>query len=222
MTRPRILVTRPVEGADDLAGLLAARGFAPVAVPTVAIDIDSTVAAVDRLLATLDGVDWLVITSTNGARAVAARLGKRPLPPSVRVAAVGPATATALNESGIAVDHVPDGYLTVAIAEGLGSLSGRRVVLARADAATPDLRAALLRRGARVEEVVAYRTIESPPTSRDPLSACLADGLAGISFTSGSTVSGLVRLASPVVRHRARALPALCIGSGTPRAPPGA
>jgi uroporphyrinogen III methyltransferase / synthase len=215
---PRILVTRPVEGGQDLAALLAARGLEPVAVPTVAIDIESTSSAVDGMLAALDGADWLVLTSANGARAVAARLGERALPPGVRVAAVGPATAGALSESGIGVDHVPNDYITVAIADGLGPLSGRRVLLARADAATPDLREALMARGAVVEEVIAYRTLEAPPTSRDPLRASLADGLSGIAFTSGSTVRGLVRLASPVDRGRARALPALCIGPVTARA----
>ena len=218
MTPPRILVTRPAEGADDLAALLTERGLEPVVVPTVAIDIESTVAAVDRMLATLDGADWLVLTSANGARAIAARLGDGVLPPGVRVAAVGPATAAALSAAGIGVDHVPDEFLTVAIVDGLGPLAGSRVVLARADAATPDLRQALAARGADVDDVVAYRTIVGPPTSRDRLRASLDDGLAGIAFTSGSTVRGLVRLASPVDRGRARALPALCIGPITARA----
>ena len=217
MIQRRILVTRPAGDADGLADLLAERGLESVAVPTVAIDTESTAPAVARMVASLGGAGWLVVTSANGARAVAARLGDGALPPGVRVAAVGPATAEALSEAGIGVDHVPDDYLTVAIAQGLGPLSGRRVVLARADAATPDLREALLARGADVEEVVAYRTIEGPPASRDAIRASLADGLAGIAFTSGSTVRGLVRLASPLDRGRARALPALCIGPVTAR-----
>jgi uroporphyrinogen-III synthase len=94
-------------------------------------------------------------------------------------------------------------------------------VVARADAASPDLRDALLARGARVEEVIAYRTIEGPPTSRDRMRACLADGLAGVAFTSGSTVRGLMRLTSGIDRGRARALPAFCIGPITARAASG-
>jgi uroporphyrinogen-III synthase len=218
MTPRRILVTRPAESADDLVALLADRGLESVPVPTVAIDIESTAPGVDRMLATLDGAAWLVLTSVNGARAVAARIGNGALPPGVRVAAVGPATAEALSGAGINVDHVPDEFLTVAIADGMGQLAGRRVVLARADAATPDLRQALLARGADVEEVIAYRTIEGPSSSRHPLRASLAYGVAGIAFTSGSTVRGLVSLASPIDRGRARALPALCIGPVTARA----
>jgi uroporphyrinogen-III synthase len=215
---PRILVTRPEEGADDLAALLERRGMDPVRVPTVAIDRDSTASAVDAMLETLDGADWLVLTSANGARAVTARLDGRPLPARVRVAAVGPATAAALRSAGLKVEHMPDEYLTVAIVDGLGAVDGCRVFLARADPATADLRDALLARGARVEEVIAYRTIEGPPTSRDPLRVCLNDGLAGVAFTSGSTVRGLIRLTSGIDRGRARALPAFCIGPVTARA----
>ena len=215
MKSHRILVTRPAESADDLAALLMDRGLHPVCVPTVAIDLDAHSPSLEAMLESLDGADWLVLTSANGARALTARLGDRRLPTGVRVAAVGPATADALRRGGVAVDHVPDAYLTVAIAEGLGAIDGRRVVLARADAATPDLREALLARGARVEEVVAYRTLEGPATSRDALSAALADGLAGVAFTSGSTVRGVIRLASAVDRGRLQALPAFCIGPVT-------
>jgi len=214
---PRILVTRPAAQDDPLCRLLAARGLEPVAVPTVEIDTGSSADDLDAMLAGLGGADWLVLTSANGAEALAGRVGENgyDLPPTTRVAAVGPATADALAAAGIRVDHVPPEYLTAAIVDGLGALAGRRVVLARADAATPDLRTALVTRGALVEEVIAYRTIEGPGSSRDPLHAALQRELDGIAFTSGSTVRGLTRLASAIDRGRARALPAFCIGPVT-------
>ncbi len=212
-----ILVTRPTAQAPELASLLAERGLEPVSVPTVAIDSHGCAAALDEMLRGLDNVDWLVLTSANGAEALGARLAMTDavLPTGLRVAAVGPATAEALQQAGIRVDHVPADYLTVAIADGLGDLRGRRVVLARADAATPDLREALLAGGAVVEEVVAYRTVEGPAASRDPLQAALHGRLRGITFTSSSTVRGLLRLASSLDRGRARSLPAFCIGPVT-------
>lgn len=213
----RILVTRPAGQADELCAELREHGFAPIAIPTVEIDGRSTADRLDAMLDTLDGAAWLVITSANGAHALADRLatGGRSLPAGLRVAAVGPATAEALASAGIAVDHVPDDYITVAIAHGMGDVAGRRVVLARADAATPDLCEALVAAGARVEEVVAYRTIEGPATSRDPLRVALQQDLAGVTFTSSSTVRGLLRLASPTDRQRARSIPGLCIGPVT-------
>lgn len=214
----RILVTRPAEQAGELCAALRTHGFEPISVPTVAIDRASAAADLDAMLAGgLDHTDWLVVTSANGALALAERMaaGGRALPPEIRLAAVGPATAGALEDAGLRVDHVPDRYLTVAIAEGLGDVAGRRVVLARADAATPDLRNALLEAGADVTEVVAYRTVEGPAESRDALHVALQRDLRGVTFTSSSTVRGLMRLASPIDRQRARAIPALCIGPVT-------
>ncbi len=197
--------------------MLRDRGIEAVCVPTVAIDTDSAASELDAALGSLDGAAWLVVTSQNGAHAIAQCLAERNgrIPSTTRVAAVGSATADALTESGIEVAHVPDDYLTGAIASGLGDVANRRVVLARADAATPQLREALIARGARVEEVVAYRTVEGPAAGRDALHAALQRDLGGIAFTSGSTVRGLLSLASAFDRARARNLPAFCIGPVT-------
>lgn len=215
-----LLVTRPTHQAPELHALLRQRGLATIGVPTVEIDRTMVAGRLDDMLDGLDGAAWLILTSANGADAVTDRLGATTgrLPAAVRVAAVGPATADALRAAGIEVDHVPPTYLTGAIAQGLGDLRGRRVVLARADAATPDLRGALRARGAIVEEVVAYRTVEGPAASRDLLPGALHAHLHGVTFTSSSTVRGLMRLASTVDRFRVRAIPAFCIGPVTARA----
>ena len=216
MTR-RILVTRPRSPEDDLHRRLEAHGFEPLHVPCIEIDRESTAPDLEAMLRALDGADWLVITSANGAAALVDSIAATgiAIPTGTRVAAVGPATAQTLTRTGIRVDHVPDAYLTAAIAPGLGDVSGRRIVLARADSATPVLREALQARGASVEEVVAYRTVEGPASSRDRIRFALHRDLDGVTFTSSSTVRGLLRLASPIDRARARSVPAFCIGPPT-------
>lgn len=214
-----LLVTRPAQQAAELVGLLAERGIDAISVPTVEIAPAQAGGALDDAIFSLDDAAWLVITSVNGAAALVARLTAlgRALPVDLLVAAVGPATAAALQAGGVRVDHVPSRYRTVAIAEGLGDLVGRRVVLARADAATRDLRDALVERGAVVEEVVAYHTVEGPANSRDTIRSALAQRLDGVTFTSGSTVRGLHALLSPPEALRATALPGYCIGPVTAR-----
>jgi uroporphyrinogen-III synthase len=214
-----LLVTRPAGQAAELVSLLAERGINAISVPTVEIAPARPGGALDDAIRSLDGAAWLVITSVNGAAVLLERLAalRRSLPEGVRVAAVGPATAGALRMGGLQVDHVPSRYRTVAIAEGLGEVAGKRVMLARADAATRDLRDALLERGALVEEVVAYRTMLGPAGSRDRIRAALAQPLDGVTFTSGSTVRGLRALLSPPEALRATVLPAYCIGPVTAR-----
>lgn len=214
-----LLVTRPASQAAELVALLAEHGIDAISVPTVAIAPAPPDGALDDAIRSLETAAWLVITSVNGASAFLERLATldRSLPKGVRVAAVGPTTAAALEEGGVRVDHIPSHYRTVAIADGLGEVAGRRIVLARADAATPDLRDILSSRGALVEEVVAYRTVEGPAASRDSVRAALAQPLDGVTFTSGSTVRGLHALLSPPEALRATALPAYCIGPVTAR-----
>ena len=212
----RLLVTRPIGQAPELIAALAAIGIDCTPIPTVAIE-EAPVVELDRAIENLHHAGWLVVTSANGAEALRRRLTARaaPLPAALRVAAVGPETAAALNRGGIRVDHVPTQFLTSAIATGLGDVTGRLVLLARSDAATPELADDLRRRGARVEEIVAYRTLEGPWESRDPLHRALSEHLDGITFTSGSTVRGLLALTSAEDAARARLLPAYCIGPVT-------
>lgn len=214
-----LLVTRPAPQAPELVALLAERGIGAISVPTVEIAPALPDGGLDAAIRTLDGAAWLVITSVNGAAALLGRLAvlDQSLPVGLRLAAVGSATASALEMGGLRVDHVPPRYRTVAIADGLGDVAGRRVVLARADGATPDLHKALRSRGALVEEVVAYRTVEGPAASRERVRAALAQPLDGVTFTSGSTVRGLHALLSPPDALRATALPAYCIGPVTAR-----
>lgn len=222
--RPReplttLLVTRPAAQAGELVATLNARGIDAISVPTVEIAPARAGGPLDEAIRSLSGAAWLVITSVNGAAALASRLEALDLrlPAGLRLAAVGPATAAALRAGGLRVDHVPSRYRTVAIAEGLGDVEGRRVVLARADAATPELSDELRRRGAVVEEVVAYRTTEAPAASRERLRIALRQPLDGVIFTSGSTVRGLAALLAPGDSVRATALPAYCIGPVTAR-----
>jgi uroporphyrinogen III methyltransferase/synthase len=178
-----VIVTRPLGEADPLVGELRRQGYRVHAVPTVVTEA-ATVAATD-----LDGYDWIVVTSATGVAALPA------IPAGVRWAAVGPATADALRRRGVEPEIVPEIAIGTAIAAELPDPAGQRVLLARADAATPDLPDALRRRGAEVVELAVYRTVEAPPASRALLSAALADpDLRAVVFTSGSAVRGFVGL----------------------------
>jgi uroporphyrinogen-III synthase len=95
--------------------------------------------------------DWIVVTSRNGARELARRLTGRPQ----RLAAIGPGTAEALREHGLAVDLVP----AIHTQEGLlAELPEGRVLLAAAEGAR---RLLIDERGA--DFLPLYRTVELRP-----------------------------------------------------------
>jgi uroporphyrinogen-III synthase len=92
----------------------------------------------------------------------------------------------------------------------LPDVEGKRVALVRASAADTDLPDILRRRGATIEEVTAYRTVEAPAESAQPLRTALADpDLRAAVFASGSAVRGFIGLGGT------KQLPAITIGART-------
>jgi len=95
---------------------------------------------------------------------------------------------------------------------------GDRVLLLRGDLADHELPDALRARGAEVDDVVAYRTVEAPDSSRRLLRRAIEAGrVDAVLFTSGSTVRGLVALAAAESLIDVTTIPAICIGPETAR-----
>lgn len=193
-----ILVTRPHGPNDPLAAALERLGYRVHAVPTVETVAERFDAAV------LAGCDWVVVTSAQGVHAMPS------IPAGPRFAAVGDRTAAALRARGVEAAHVPPQASGASLGDTLPDVAGKRIALVRASAADSDLPARLRERGAIVEEVTAYRTVEGPAASGPPLQVALADPqLAAVVFASGSAVRGYVRLGGPT------RLPAITIGPRT-------
>ncbi len=205
----RILITRARHQADVLARALESHGAAVLAVPAIRIDPPASWDSLDDALKALDQYDWLVLTSVNGVEALGARMralagtrltgGRLLLPPErgLRVAAMGPATARALEAQGIAVDVIPEQYVAESLAASLREqVFGKRVLLVRAKVARDVLPAELEKAGARVDIAEAYETVV-PQESSAALRRIFAlrdQGPDAVTFTSSSTVTNFWRL----------------------------
>jgi uroporphyrinogen III methyltransferase / synthase len=129
----RVVITRPKAQAAQFAQSMQKAGLKPVFFPVIQIRPPLDTRALDEALQRLEEYDWLVLTSVNGVTGVWTRLDKlgiRTLPARLKVAAIGPKTASALEERGVTPDYVPDEYVAEAVASGIGELAGRRVLLA--------------------------------------------------------------------------------------------
>jgi uroporphyrinogen III methyltransferase/synthase len=109
----------------------------------------------------------------------------------VKVAAIGPATAAALVEVSGKLDYVPEEFLSEKIAQGLGDVKGKRILLPRADIASKRLPELLKKNGAIVDEVAAYRTVTPDDLSANRVESILEQGVDVVTFTSASTVRNL-------------------------------
>ncbi len=213
-----MVVTRD-EGPDGrLTGLLRERGLTVHHWPTVRTAPPTDVAPLDAALRSLESFDWVVVTSRRVADVLAERGVAAPTAPSV--AAVGAATARALEEIGWRVDLVPEtqtgeALVTALIARGM---DGARVLFPASNIARDVVPEGLTAAGAEVHGVVAYRT-EPAPVDREACRRLLAGGGVGlITFTSPSTVRNLEAALGPELMTAARRVPAIVIGPTTAEA----
>jgi uroporphyrinogen III methyltransferase/synthase len=202
-----VVVTRPLDDAQELAGRLRSEGAEVLVAPVIRLEPGDTGELAEATREAANGrFDWVVFTSAAGVRAWFERADGRP---RSRVAAVGGGTAEALRSEGVEPDLVPETFTTEALGQTFPEGSGQ-VLLPRADIAPPGLRDALAAKGWRPVPVVAYRTRfeEELP---DGVAELLAGGrVDAVTFTSASTVEGFVRLAGIP-----EGVPAVCIGPVT-------
>ena len=210
-----VLDTRP-ELDEGLRTAVQELGFRHIHVPAIEIASAPADHGLERARSEIGAYDWIVVTSRRGVDALLAdgpRVAAR-----TRWAAVGNSTADALRRHGVEVACVPAAAtadaIPAAMAE-LGPLPGARVLLARADAADSALPQRLVEMGAKVDDVVAYRTSTAPARSRRALASALEDPqLEAVVFASGSAVKGLVELAGEGA-HALRRLTVITIGPKT-------
>lgn len=193
----RVVVTRPEPQAPELAEPLQSLGATPILFPTIAIRPLVETGPLDEAIERLakGAYDWVIFTSVNGVALFWERLealGKNVLIfDGVQVAAIGPATGTALSQNGVEADYIPEEFVAEAIAEGLGDVSGRSILLPRAAIARKTLAEMLTEQGAEVDEVATYRTLPAEPDETAVAELATADIF---TFTSSSTVRNFVKL----------------------------
>ncbi len=189
-----VAVTRARAQASGLAGRLRLLGADVVETPAIRIEPRP----VPDELARIADYGLVCLTSPNGASLLFDGLAAHGLDAraiaGATVAAIGPGTASALEEHGIRPDVVPPRSVAEALVEALESVpvEGRRVMVARAAEARDVLPEALAARGGLVDVVALYDTVA------EPLSQDARAGLAAadyVTFTSSSTVRFLAEAA---------------------------
>jgi uroporphyrinogen III methyltransferase/synthase len=190
----RVVVTRTRQQASGLTKRLAQLGADVLEIPTIRVvplKLDETQRK--KLADLSQKFDWLVFTSPNAvdfffAEYFSLQSDLRALGP-VKIAAVGPATATHLNELHLQVDLKPEVYTAEKLAEAFSKsdITGRRFCLPHGRLADPLLANHLREQGGAVEEWLLYAT---EPEQEDVTSArarYLCEGAHWITFTSSST-----------------------------------
>jgi uroporphyrinogen III methyltransferase/synthase len=185
-----VAVTRARAQASGLARELAALGARVVQAPAIRIrelpgpPLDPS--PYDLVcLNSPNGVEGLFARLEGGGRDARALAG-------VRVAAIGPGTARALQAHGVRADVVPERFVAESLVEALEGVPVRRALIARAREARDVLPDALRARGVDVDVLALYETVAEPLSAQALAAARAADY---ITFTSSSTVRYFVQAA---------------------------
>jgi uroporphyrinogen III methyltransferase / synthase len=178
-----VAVTRARAQASALAARLRELGAEVVEAPAI------RTRALGADVPALDAFDLLCVTSPTGAHELFAALAPsgrdaRALH-GLRVAAIGPGTARALTEHGIAADVVPERSVAEGLVEALAGVPVHRALVARAAEGRDVLPDALRARGAGVEVLALYETVPDPLDEATRAAALDADF---VTFTSASSV----------------------------------
>ncbi|MCY4575218.1 MAG: uroporphyrinogen-III C-methyltransferase [Chloroflexi bacterium] len=193
----RLMVLRGETRAAELITLLDDAGAEVVHVPAVAFDGAEDWTEPDSAIERLVGFQVIAFTSVNGVDFFMSRLldsgrDARSLA-AARIAAIGPATAAALNRHGLNADLVPGRFTTGALADAIASESeqGDTVLLPRGNLADDALPAALREHGLEPTPIVVYRTLPGPSLA-ERAKAAMERGIDAVLLTSPSTARNLV------------------------------
>ena len=199
-----VLVTRPEQQAAPLCRLLELQGASTLRLPAVEIHPVGNRRETAARLGALEDFDVVIFTSTNAVRFGASLLEQKR---ELTLAALGPATARALNLAGYRVAVQPQSPFdseSLLLHPRLERPAGRRILIVKGHGGRPHLAQALLHRGAAVETAEVYRRVPAIP-SREVLAALLDSFTAGvvqvITATSLEIAGNLLEIATPALRR---------------------
>jgi uroporphyrinogen-III synthase len=193
-----VLVTRPAEQAQSLAGAVRRLGGVPTVFPGVEIE-PLTSAAGRSLPSRLADIDLLVFVSPTSVRLGLPLLIEKYGPvDQLRVAAVGPSTAAALRDCGwneIIAPCEASGSEALAGLPQLSQVAGWSVLVVRGEGGSDSLESILNSRGARVSFLECYRR-GVPHTAFNSVEPLIRNGRIGAWMaTSGEILDNLFLLA---------------------------
>ena len=155
--------------------------------------------------------DWIIFTSGNGIKFFFKKLFALGLDCRIfahtKFAVIGQASGERLAEFGIKADLVAETESSSGLLEAFSTIdvSGLSILLPQAEVSSEQLPEDLAARGAKVEKLTVYKTIEKEIDDVD------LDYIDQVLFTSGSTVRAFVEKFSNIPKH----IEALCLGIPT-------
>jgi len=209
----RVLVTRPVDQAEELATAIEAAGGVAIRFPAIRISgLEPNVIA--TAFAALPEPDIAIFVSSNAVIHGLSCVRKS----NAQLAAIGPATAATLQQAGRPADISPgSGFDSEQLLKqpALQNVRGKRIVIVRGQSGRALLGDTLTDRGASVHYLAVYRREKSTVPAEEIVrldSAWQDHGIDCVTVMSVETLQGLMQLLPPTSLDRLRETPLVAPG----------
>ena len=213
MTKPSltgigIAITRPADQAKKLAALITEAGGTPILFPLIEITPLADYSQFQAVISAINDYDWAIFISSNAVQNGMPRLLKQGIPASLKFAAIGPVTASELQNFGVKdvltpLSHIQDGdeskvrfdsesLLTL---PEMTNVFSKKILIVRGVGGRDVLAETLKARGGTVTFAECYQRI-NPQTDCNLLAQLWTDKkLHGIVVTSSEAMRHLLDLA---------------------------
>lgn len=194
-----VVLTRAHADNEPLGAALREHGATVIELPCIDVQPVTDGRELRHSLRALGPDDRLLLTSRAGARAVATALDGEPL--RAPLAVVGAGTERVARELGLAPDFRPSRANAQALGDEVPVPRGL-ILMARSDRAGAELVDLLRARGARVRDVVAYRTSIAAVATNAAAARMACERGAVAVLSSPSAVQGFAHLAGGEAARR--------------------
>ncbi|MCF7809726.1 uroporphyrinogen-III C-methyltransferase [bacterium] len=197
----RVLVTRPYKVSQEFCQVLRLHGAEPLPLPTIQIEPYTDDDGWRNVESALNKSGWLVFTSRPGVEYFIEGLWRRGYDNrclySFKIAAIGPGTSKALTERGLRPDLVPDvslgSELARELARRIDNPQNTTVIRVRGDLSDDVIDNTVTELDAELVQVTVYQTV-TPSWEPHWIKVVKENPPDYITFTSGSTVQGFVKI----------------------------
>jgi len=199
LTGLKILVTRPVPQAINLAQLITQQGGQAIIFPTIMIESLNNLSTIKKSFKNIAHYQWLVFISVNAVNfAYQINDGKIDIFKHAKIVAIGKATTNALKNIGLTVELAPEtGFTSEALLsmQSLQAIKGQRFLIIRGQGGREILANKLKQRGAKVDYLEVYKRVKPNPTNKAIVIGLLKQKkLDAITITSAEALNNLMAL----------------------------
>jgi len=201
-----VLVTRPERQAGPLCGLLEVEGATVIRLPALNIKPLSVGPDLLARIGPLDALDLVVFTSANAVHFGSFLVeGRGPTPPPA-LAAIGPATARAMQQLGLVAITPTEGFDSERLLELpiLASPLGRRILIVKGSQGRELLQDRLIAGGAQVVVAEVYERARAvyDEAELSVLRALSGSGIDVVTATSVDVAVALLDIVTPPLREQ--------------------